>query len=306
MARFDYEGFAHHLLDDPELHRSGAGTVYGSISGAPIHVGVGNDQNGGAFLAVVVGSVSEEASQRIKDAWVEADDQLRKGQVEVQPVGALAKIPVGKAAKAGYDTLEARVREMARIAASIPNATPDRAPGARPALVNDVPMFLTESEAGEIRLETSQAAAEYHEFEPRLARGLLFGLVGVVVAAVVWAVLAVFANWSGWIVAIGAGLLIGYLALRGAEKTSRALQVMIGVLALIAVFAGDWLGLTIFGVREFGVLDPGAALEVYFAVLGDDTSVLFFTFGAGLVGAWFGSRMGKIPDVETLVELAPV
>lgn len=305
MARFDYEGFAEHLLADPKLTMSRAGTVFGEIHGTPVHVGVGSDNGGNAYLAVIVGTRSEEAGESVKTEWVEHDQELRRSQVEVQPVGVLARIPVGKAAKQGFDALESRVRELVRVAASVPDAIPSRPPGARPALVNDVPMFLTEAEAGDIRLESSAAAHEYTELRPNYGRGFLLGLLGTVVSAAVWAGVGFFLEWSGWIIAIGAGLLIGYLTVLGAGKPTRGVQVIIGVLTIVAVVLGDLSAVALVVQEDTGVFDLAASADLYSIVLREDAGFAFFTIGAALVGAWFGSRASKPVDVETFVELAP-
>ncbi|MDX1468017.1 MAG: hypothetical protein R3258_01640 [Acidimicrobiia bacterium] len=305
MARFDYEGFAEHLLADPNLSMSRAGTVFGEIQGVPAHVGVGTDDSGNAFLAVIVGTRSEEAGEMVKKAWVASDEQLRRSHVEVQPVGALARIPVGKAAKQGFDGLESRVRELARVAASVPNATPSRSPGARAALVNDIPMFLTEAEAGDLRVESSAAAHEYAELRPKYLRGILFGLIGALVSAAVWAAIGFYLDWSGWIIAIGAGLLIGFFTVLGAGKPTRGVQVIIAVMTIVAVVLGDLSVVALVVQEDTGVFDLAISADVYSAVLREDLGFAFFTLGAALVGAWFGSRTGKPVDVETEVELAP-
>ena len=305
MARFDFDTFAEQLLFDPGLNLSRAGTVFGEIHGAPAHVGVGSDDSGNAYLAVIVGTKSEEAGESIRTAWVEHDPDLRRSHVEVQPVGVLARIPVGKAAKQGFDSLESRVRELVRVAASMPDATPSRGPGTRPALVNDVPMFLTEAEAGDIRLESSAAAHEYAELRPNYGRGLALGLLGMLISAAVWAAIAFYFDWSGWIIAIGAGVLIGFLTILGAGKPTRGVQLMIGVLTIAAVILGDLSVVALIVQEDTGVFDFAAATDLYSVVLREDTGFAFFTLGAALVGAWFGSRAGKPVDVEAAVELAP-
>ena len=305
MARFDFDAFAQMMITEEGLHRSSAGSVFGDLQGVATHVGVVADVNGGQFLAVIVGSESENAGNRIRDAWVESRDPVKKREIEVQPQGVAAKIPVGKAAKTDFSELRQRVSQLVATAGSVVSGTTAPRQGTRPALVSGVPMFLTEVEAGELELERTVSVAEYHEIKPRMGRAVAFGLVGVVVAALVWGVLGAFADFSGWIVAIGAGLLIGFLALRGAEKTSRGIQILIAGLALLTVFLGDLIGITIVINREFGVFDPAGALDIYGQILQEDTGLLVFTLGAGLAGAWFGSRLGRQPDPPREVELAP-
>lgn len=288
MAKFDFDAFAQTMISEEGLYASAAGSVFGDMTGVATHVGVVEDANGAQSLAVIVGSESEDAGNRIRDAWVESSDPVKKREIEVQPQGVAAKIPLGKAAKTDFSELRQRVSQLVAAASSVVSGTTARRYGTRPALVNGVPMFLTEVEAGELELERTQAVAEYHEIKPRTGRAVVFGLVGVVVAALIWGVLGAYAEFSAWIVAIGAGLLIGFLVLRGAEKTSRAIQVLIAGLALLTVFLGDLIGITIVINREFGVFDPGGALDIYGQILQEDTGLLFFTLGAGLAGAWFG------------------
>ena len=305
MANFDFDAFAQMMISEEGLHPSAAGSVFGDIHGVATHVGVIADSNGAQSLAVIVGSESEEAGNRIRDAWVGSSDPVKKGEIEVQPQGVAAKIPVGKAAKADFSELRRRITQLVATASSVVSGTTVQRHRARPALVNGVPMFLTEIEAGELELERTHAVAEYREIKPRTGRAVAFGLVGVAVASLVWGVLGAFADFSGWIVAIGAGLLIGFLVLRGAAKTSRGIQILIAGLALLTVFLGDLIGITIVISREFGVFDPAGVLDIYGQILQEDTGALMFTLGAGLAGAWFGSRLGRQPDLPTQVELAP-
>jgi hypothetical protein len=83
------------------------------------------------------------------------------------------------------------------------------------------------------------------------------------------------------------------------------MQALIAVLTIAAVFLGEIMGVALFVLEEFGVFDPAGAFEIYLVVLGEDAGVLFFALGAGLFGAWFGSRLGKRPQIELDIEMAP-
>ena len=305
MARFDIAGLADSLVASRGFHRSTYGSVYGVIDGLPVHVAEGSDNNGQKFLMLVVASESQEASDQIKSRWSQYDPDLKPRMIEVAPVGASAQIPAKRAADLGTAGLEELIVTMAGTARPLAGISPPPS-SARPGLVNGFPRYLTEVEASEMNFEGDQLHSEYQELRPRIGRGILFGLGGVVVSALVWGAIAAYMDFQAWIVAIGAGLLIGWLTLLGVGKTNGVVQGLIAVMTIGAVILGEITAVTLILLQEFDLFDPALAAELYVEIVKEDPGSSIFGLGGALVGGWYGSRLGKKPQIKPDIEIAPL
>lgn len=305
MARFDFAGLADSLVASQGFHRSTYGSVYGVIDGLPVHVAEGSDSNGAKFLMLVVATESQEAAEMIKTQWSEEDSDLKGRMIDVAPVGASAQIPAKRAANLGVASSEELILTMAATARPLAGISPP-ASSARPGLVNGYPRYLTEVEAAELDFEGDQLHSEYQELRPRIGRGILFGLGGVVVSALVWGAIAAYMDFQAWIVAIGAGLLIGWLTLLGVGKTTGVVRGLIAVMTIGAVILGEITAVTLILLQEFELFDPKLAAEVYVEVVKEDPGNSLFALGGALVGGWYGARLGKKPQIKPDIELAPL
>ena len=305
MARFDFAGLADSLAVNQGFHRASFGSVYGVIDGLPVHVAEGTDNNGAKFLMLVVATESQDAAEAIKRRWSQDDPDLKPRMIEVAPVGASAQIPAKRAGNLGTASSEELIFAMAATARPLAGISPP-ASSARPGLVNGFPRYLTEVDAAELSFEGDQMSSEYQELQPRIGRGILFGLGGVVISALVWGAIGAYLDFQAWIVAIGAGLLIGWLTLLGVGKTNRAVQSLIAVMTIAAVILGEITAVTLFLLKELDVFDPKLAVDIYGEIAREDTGSVLFPLAGALIGGWYGARLGKKPQIKPEIEIAPL
>ncbi len=57
--------------------------------------------------------------------------------------------------------------------------------------------------------------------------------------------------------------------------------------------------------RSLDVFDPVGAAQVYVEIVSETPGTLFFAVGGGLVGAGYGARLGRKPQIEPQIELTP-
>ena len=305
MPKLDFHAFAAHAEESWGLTRSSFDSVYGVINGQPVHLFEGADNSGNGFLGVAVAAPSVTAAGETKREWVEVIPFLKKSMVDADETSILARIPTGTAGRLDSEELSERVEQMASIAAMLAPVSANSS-RARPALVNGVPMYLTESEAGELSLHGQAAQSEYDQLRTRWIPALLLGLLATVVSGLAWAAIGIMTDREFWLVAIGAGLLISYATVWGARKTNLGLQLTVGLFTVASVFLGQLL--TVWWVLndEFVRISNQQVLDVYVMVLSEDTGTLLFALGGGLIGAWYGARMASKPQIAPEVELAPV
>lgn len=284
-----------------DLARSSQGSVYGAIDGRPVHLFEGADNNGKPILGLAIGMPSMDAAESTADTWVDEFSFVKKPMVSAEENVVVAEIPYRVADLLGSEELASRIEQM--VTASAPWGSVHR--NARPALVNGVPAYLTETEAANITYEGRLMVDEYEQISTRWVPALLAGLLGTVISALVWAAISVVTEREFWLVAIGAGFLISYLAIRGAGKTNLGLQVIVGAFTVASVFLGQFLTVAWVMNQEFVGLTVGSIANVYRSVLAEDIGLLLFGLGGGLVGAWYGVRFASKPQLMPEIELAP-
>jgi hypothetical protein len=114
--------------------------------------------------------------------------------------------------------------------------------------------------------------AEREGVRSRTARGAAAGLLGALLVAGLWGLAASLGGEGfydegtegsfSYIIALCAGLFIGWLVGRGARRTTRPLVALAGGLALAAVVAGEVLSLVVAEWTQSGVLlHPAAAVD---------------------------------------------
>jgi len=115
-------------------------------------------------------------------------------------------------------------------------------------------------------------------------------VVAALAAAIVWGLIGAYWEFQSWLVAIGAGLLIGRAVAYGAVTVNRAIQGIIVVLTLGAILLGEILGMA-FGLNiEFGQFDIPFAYTLYTDNLDVVRGQLLFALGGGLFGAFLGAQ----------------
>lgn len=305
MAKLDIGQVGGGLVEHQGMHWSRSGTVFGEANGMPVHVAL-VEKGDQPFLAVIVGVASDEAAVAVREAWSaadELDDLLARRRIEIELASVIARLPQSKASKLGPDGVEKLVLQLTSIAASVPGASPQRLHGSRPGLVNGAPRYLEDHDVAALEFEGRAAEQEYGEMQPRIGPAVGLGLVGAVATAVAWGLIGAYTNRSFWLVAIGGGLVIGYLVIFGARKVNPWIQALIVVLTLGSILVGEILVAAFVINDTFGVFDLSLAVEIYFDNV-DGSSL--FAFGGGVIGAFLGARLARRPQISAEVEIAPL
>ncbi len=301
MSKFEFPFFAYEAEERWNLIQSAHGSLYGALAGRPVHLFEGADNGGNAILGVAVGVSSISEAEATRERWLEEIPFLKKGMISVEEGAVFASVPSRVAGGIDSEELTGRIEQMAALS---PLAGPQK-PHARPAIVNGTPAFLTEIDVAEIEQGGRLIADEYEQSSTRWLPALIFGLIGVVVSALAWAVIAVVTDREFWLVAIGAGLLIGYLVTIGARKTNLGIQIMVGILTVGAVLLGQLLTFAWLLNQEFVGVSTADVFEIYGSFLADDTGSMLFAVGGGLIGGWYGAKLAGKPQLTPEIEIAP-
>lgn len=111
-------------------------------------------------------------------------------------------------------------------------------------------------------------------------------------------------NMQAWIIAIGAGWLVGFLALKGAGKATIPLKIMIFVMAVGAVVLGEILSWAFYVTKEGGPFAPIEAARTYFDNLGRNIGDFIFALAGGLIGAFIAAKMASKPQLAPDIEVS--
>jgi hypothetical protein len=113
--------------------------------------------------------------------------------------------------------------------------------------------------------------------------GFLLGLAAAAVGAAVWGFVLAKAELQSWLLGIGIGYLVAFAVVRGAGRVTSNVKVMVVVLTVVGVFAGEVLGWALQIQDLFGRFDLKKAFELYFDNLNGDSA---FALGAAVVGSF--------------------
>ena len=262
------------------------------------------ERNNQKVLRVVVGTADEDSAAAAAGAVKERRKQLPAKVLGVQPTwgGIVVDLPRKLASAPPDEALEA-IDAVLQTVAMVPGSAPQQTDGSHLTTVDGVPMFLTAEEREALTSEARQYAEAYAAIRPNLLGGLLAGAGGALVLALVWAALLAYAGYQLWLVAIGGGLLVAWLAVYVGRRVVLPLQVGIFVLTLLGVLLGEVLGLALMIQREFGFFSLAVAIEEYAAYVEFDPGGALFALGGGLIGAYFGIRKARKPSFDRQIDV---
>lgn len=206
------------------------------------------------------------------------------------------------------EAIAADVEALLRAVKQVAPAPPPRCRscgsegGHAPILVNGVADRLCPACVERMQQEAKRASQAYDELPLRTGSMVLAALALAIVAAGVWAAIAITTNRMFWVVAIGAGALIGWGTTKAAGRGGRAVQVVavaftLGAVLLGQVFLLGWhfqqyaqqRGLTV-NWERFAAHVPQLLWNTGFDTL--------FALGGGLFGALYAARQAAKPRIE--------
>jgi len=178
--------------------------------------------------------------------------------------------------------------------------------GGEPILVNDVVDRVCGACIDRLQHEVRRARERYDEVPMNLPLAVLAAAVLAVAGAAAWAGVAIATNRVFWLVAIGAGLAIGWGTTKAAGKGGVTTQTVVGLFTMASVLLGELL-LVAYHVQQ-RAQRQGARVDWYaFAaatpsILWDMGRDTVFAVMGGLIGAWYATRQASKPKIEVSVD----
>ena len=178
--------------------------------------------------------------------------------------------------------------------------------GSDPVLINEIVDRVCPACVERLQHEAKLAAQRYEELPVNVPLATLTAAALAVVAALVWAGIAIATNRMFWLIAIGGGALIGWGTIRAAGRGGRVPKVLGAAFTVISVLLGQVLFVA-YQFQKYAQSQGGTVnwnvfaskIPVILADLGGDT---LFALGAGLVGAFYAVRSAGKPRLEVTVE----
>jgi hypothetical protein len=274
----------------------------GILAGLPVRVSQERDGDGRRTLRVWIGLAIPEVSAAVRDAILSDGRTLpvKPRAVTAFDVGVAIDLP-GKLSNDGEDALVA-VESVVRRAAVVPGAGAAPAEDARLTVVDGFPRWMTPSEREELMAEAETAAQAYESLAPRLGLGVVAAGVGGLIIAVVWASILAYIGYQLWLVALGGGLMVAFLAVVAARRVTVPLQVAVFAFTLGGVLLGEILGMALVIRAEFGVFDLVGSARFYLAFVQEAPGDVLFALGGGLVGAVVGVKVAERPTFHREIE----
>jgi hypothetical protein len=291
--------------------------AYGVRDGYLVEVACGRNGGGDAIVQIIRhGDPARDAA--VREAIGRSADVAAKGikpkRVDVEDGLVIHRHPVMVFQRPAAEAVAGEVDALLRAVQTASAPTPARCrlcgsdSGAEPVLLNDVVDRVCLACAERLGHETRQAIERYDATPTNLPLAALAAAGLAVLAAVGWAGVAIATNRVFWLVAIGAGLAIGWGTTRAAGKGGRLIQGVAALFTVASVLLGELL-LVAYHVQQqaqragqrvdwtaFATSSPTILWQ-----LGGET---LFALGGGLIGAWYATRWAGRPKIEARVEKA--
>ncbi len=291
--------------------------AYGVRDGYLVELACGRNGNSDCIVEIIrhgdpardpavreaIGRSAEVAAKGVKAKRVKVEDGL-----------VVHRHPVMFFRQPGAEAVTGEVEALLRAVQTASPPAPARCRlcgsegGAEPVLLNDVVDLVCPACAERLGHEVRQAIERYDAAPTNLPLAVLAAAVLAVVGAVAWAGIAIATNRVVWLVAIGAGILIGWGTARAAGKGGPLIQGTAALFTVASVLLGELL-LVAYHVQEQAqrtgqqVSWPAFAAAAP-AVLWQLSGETLFALGGGLIGAWYATRRAAHPTIEARVEKA--
>jgi len=147
-------------------------------------------------------------------------------------------------------------------------------PGGDVMVVNGLPTQLCAADFEALRTEGEHAEAVAKGQRPAYAKGVAFGLAGMVLGSTIWAAIGILSGYVLSFAAFGISVIVARLLAKGAGRLTISLAALMVLLTMLAIFLGDviWAGVVVAHVR--GPLDLLQAVEAYIGIVRRDPFVL--------------------------------
>lgn len=159
-------------------------------------------------------------------------------------------------------------------------------------LVNGLPTQMCEADFRKLEGEFGTYKRSVAQARTAYSRGVVFGLAGMGLGSLIWAVILIASGYILSVAAIIIAGIIGYLVVRGAGKPVYSLIPIMAILTLGAVFVGELLWIAVFIVQLGGPFSFNLAWEGYLLLAEEDPGSVGLSFFFALIGVFFaGSYM---------------
>ncbi len=299
-----------------KLRPSKAGGCFGAISGVPVHfvpLPKGNLVTVGLFVWLPDGADPEAFRAGLAGDAAIAGAGFDAKNASVTGRHLLYVFPntfMGRVELSGVTGVVGPL--VAAWRARFPEGTAP-ADGKLLALVDNLPVLATPEELRALKERGTEMNEAYLKIEPRRAAAIGAMTGAAIAGAVVWALIGTFLRLQAWIVAIGIGYGISWLARRVGGRVDGLTRAAAFVLTLACTILGEILSVAFYLQREGHGFDPLLAAGLYLEALGAGTGgiwgSLLFALGGGALGAWYALKNAAppvlIPQIETLDEAPP-
>src|SRR5438552_3695161 len=147
-------------------------------------------------------------------------------------------------------------------------------PGGDVMVVNGLPTQLCAADFEALRTEGEHAEAVAKGLRPAYAKGVAFGLAGMVLGSMIWAAIGILSGYVLSFAAFGISVIVARLLAKGAGRLTISLAALMVLLTMLAIFLGDviWAGVVVAHVS--GPFDLLQAVEAYIGIVRRDPFVL--------------------------------
>ena len=167
-------------------------------------------------------------------------------------------------------------------------------------LMNGMPVFMCAGCQEKVRHDLDRAAVDYEAIVPNYPNGLALGAGAALLGGIAWGVVAYAINYIFLYGAILIGYFVAAAVLKGTGKVTRLGQVLIPILTVASVLAGDAMFYTLIVMKHRNLPFSGQLLNAIVVHLWDIESkgngILSLIFG--LIGAGYALYSARKPKFK--------
>jgi hypothetical protein len=163
-----------------------------------------------------------------------------------------------------------------------------------------LPAIVCPACAETLRAKRETQRMAYEATSPAYVKGIIAGLIGAALGALVWAAVIILFKSTYLILSVGIGVMVAFLMKKAMGRVDRIGYVIAAVLVLASIFAGEILANIWFISKATGRLDTSLAYHGYMNIMMNNPRTLIFTIIFALAGVWIGvATLSKMEKDET-------